>query len=82
MKIDEILNKLCNHEISKQQAKELIKHITDSLRNKNCFEFTIEEISFNCHNFDGFLKIKMPYGFAKMDKKFKTGDLIDVNLVY
>lgn len=82
MKIDEILEKLCNHEISKSDAKELIKNIIDNYKHKNYIEFTVESTSFNCHNFDGYLNLKMPYGFAKMENVFKKGDKVDVNLNY
>lgn len=43
MKVKEIIEKLCNHEISKTDAIEQIKAITDALRKNESLEFVVEE---------------------------------------
>jgi len=61
MKVKEIIEKLCSHEISKQDAIEQIAVITDGLRKNNALEFNVEEVSFSVENNHGYLKLKLPY---------------------
>ena len=81
MKIKEIIKKLCNHEISKTDAIEQIKVITDGLRKNKSIQFLVEEIGFTSVNNHGFLKLKLPYQYKKMQDKFKKGDKVDVTFL-
>lgn len=78
MKVKEIIEKLCNHEISKQDAIEQITIITDGLRKNNALEFTVEESGFTAENNHGYLKLKLPYQYSKMKGMIKQGDKVDV----
>lgn len=78
MKAQEIIEKLCSHEISKQDAIEQITIITDGLRRKNALEFTVEESGFTIENNHGYLKLKLPYQYSNMEGKIKKGDKVDV----
>ena len=78
MKIKEIIEKLCSHEISKKDAIEQISIITDGLRKNNALEFTVEEIGFTSEENHGYLKLKLPYQYSKIDGRIKKGDKVDV----
>lgn len=78
MKVKEIIEKLCNHEISKQDAIEQISIITDGFRRNNALEFTVEESGFTVENNHGYLKLKLPYQYSKMEGRIKKGDKVDV----
>ena len=81
MKVKEIIEKICNHEISKQDAIEQITIITDGLRRNNALEFTVEEIGSTSENNHGYLKLKLPYQYSKIDGIIKKGDKVDVVLI-
>ena len=81
MKAQEIIEKLCNHEISKIDAIEQIKLMSDGFRKNNALEFTVEQVSFSIENNHGFLKLKLPYQYSKIEGKFKQGDKVDVILI-
>jgi len=78
MKIKEIIEKLCNHEISKQDAIEQLLIITDGLRKNNALEFTVEETAFTIENNHGILNLKLPYQYSKMEGRIKKGDKVDI----
>lgn len=78
MKVKEIIEKLCSHEISKQDAIEQISIITDGLRRNNALEFIVEESGFTVENNHGYLKLKLPYQYSKMEDRIKQGDKVDV----
>ena len=78
MKVKEIIEKLCRHEISKEDAIEQITIITDGFRRNNALEFTVEETGFTVENNHGYLKLKLPYQYSKIEGKIKQGDKVDV----
>jgi hypothetical protein len=78
MKIKEIIEKLCSHEISKNEAINLITEITDGFRKNNALEFIIEEYGTTTHSDSGYLKLILPYQYSKMKGKVKNGDKVDV----
>jgi hypothetical protein len=78
MKVKEIIEKLCLHEISKKDAIEHIARITDGLRKNNALEFKVEEVSFSVENNHGYLKLKLPFQYSKIENKVKSGDKVDV----
>ena len=78
MKVKEIIEKLCSHKISKQDAIEQIAVITDGLRKNNALEFNVEEVSFSVENNHGYLKLKLPYQYSKIENRVKSGDKVDV----
>lgn len=81
MKVKEIIEKLCSHEISKQDAIEKITVITDGLRRNNALEFTVEEVGFISGDNHGYLKLKLPYQYSKMQNKVSKGDKVDVTFL-
>lgn len=81
MKVKEIIEKLCSHEISKQDAIEQITIITDGLRRNNALELTVEESGFTVENDHGYLKLKLPYQYSKMKDKVSKGDKVDVTFL-
>ena len=76
--ITEIIESLCSHEISKQEAINQLGLIVDGLRVKSALEFEIEEISFSVENNHGRLNLLIPYGYSKMPDKLKRGEKVDV----
>lgn len=80
MKLKEIIDRLCNHEISKQDAIEQITIITDRLR-KGALEFTVDEVGSMVQSDEGYLKLILPYGYSKMKGLVKTGDKVDVTFL-
>lgn len=81
MRIKEIVEKLCNHEISKEEAIKQISIITDGLRMNDALEFIVEHTGFTSENNHGILKLKLPYEYSKMEGKVKEGDKVDVLIV-
>ena len=81
MKVKEIIEKLCNHEISKKDAIAQIKVITDGLRKNESLEFVVEESGFTAENNHGYLKLKLPYQYSKMKDKVSKGDKVDVTFL-
>lgn len=81
MKVKEIIEKLCSHEISKQDAIEQISIIIDGLRRNNALEFIVEESGFTVENNHGYLKLKLPYQYSKMENKVSKGDKVDVTFL-
>ena len=81
MKVKEIIEKLCNHDISKTDAIEQIKVITDGLRKNESLEFVVEEYGFTSENNHGYLKVKLPYQYSKMENKVSCGDKVDVTFL-
>ena len=81
LKVKDIIEKLCKHEISKTDAIEQIHLITDGLRKNESFEFLVEESGFTSKNNHGYLKLKLPYQYSKMDNKVCKGDKVDVTFL-
>lgn len=81
MKVKQIIEKLCNHEISKTDAIEQIKIITDGLRKNESIEFVVEKSGFTSENNHGCLKLKLPYQYSKMENKVSKGDKVDVTFL-
>lgn len=77
-KVKEIIGKLCSHEISKQDAIDQINIIANALIKNNALEFTVEESGFTLENNHGYLKLKLPYQYAKMERRVKRGDKVNV----
>jgi hypothetical protein len=81
MKINEIIEKLCSHEITKNQAIEAISIIVNGFRNNNAIEFTVESVGFTIESKHGILELKLPYQYSRIENKVKKGDKIDVILL-
>ena len=81
MKVKEIIEKLCNHKISKMDAIEQIKVITDGLRKNESLEFVVEESGFTSENNHGYLKLKLPYQYIKMENKVSKGDKVYITFL-
>lgn len=80
MKIEQIIEELCNHEISKKDAIDEIRSITDNLRRKGALEFKVEEVYGNGEYYHGYLKLVLPYKYENM-KHISAGDKVDVVLL-
>ena len=78
MKIDEIIENLCGHSISKHEALQEMTTIIDGLRKNNALEFNVEEVGFSIEDNHGYLKLKLPYQYSKMERRVKKGDKVDV----
>ena len=78
MKIKEIIEKLCNHEISKTDAIKQIKLINDGLRKNESIEFVVKSTSYSVENNHGYLGLMLPYQYSKMKNKVSKGDKVDV----
>jgi hypothetical protein len=81
MKIKQVIEQLCSHEISKQQAIELITEITDSLRSKRAIGFYVEGIAFSSESNDAILNLRAPYYYDKIKGRIEIGDLVDVEIL-
>jgi hypothetical protein len=78
MKVKDIIEQLCSHEISKDKAIEQIISITDGLRKNDALEFNVEDYGCTVENDHGYLKLKLPYQYSKMDGRVRKGDKVDV----
>lgn len=78
MKIKQIVDKLCNHEISKVEAVDFLAEIIDSFRNKNAIGFFVEQVAFSSENNDAVLSLRAPYSYNKIKGKVEIGDRVDV----
>jgi hypothetical protein len=81
MKVEEIIEQLCNRTISKQVAIKQITMIVDGFRKYNAIEFTVKESGFTVENNHGYLKLELPYQYSKMEGTMKQGDKVDVTLL-
>jgi len=81
MKINKIIDSLCNHEISKREAIAQLTEITNGLRKNSAIEFIVEEVSYSIENNHAFLKLKLPYRYDEIKDKVKRGDKLDVILL-
>ena len=81
MKIEEIVTDLLSHNISKIEAIDRFETIIDSLRNRNGIEMEVESISFSVKDNHGFLELKKPYGYSKIDGLINKGDKVDIILI-
>ena len=79
--MEDILNDLLSHQISKAEALGLLKGITDGLRNKGAIEFEIDKISFTVQENHAYVSLKKPYGYNQIKNIISKGDKIDLNLI-
>jgi len=82
MKIETIITDLLSHDINKSEAINKLKEITNGLRNKNSIEMEVESIAFSVENNHGFIKLKKPYGYSKIEGLINKGDKVDINLIH
>lgn len=78
MKVEKIIDHLCNHEISKTEAIGLIRETIDSLRSKAAVKFLVEEVAFSVESNDAVLKLRAPYNYKAIEGKVEYGDAVDV----
>ena len=82
--IKNIIDQLCNHEISRQEAVSQIRKITNGLRLRENIEAEVEEIG--TRGDDVYLKVIIPFKarelcFNNERDKIKDGDKIDITLI-
>jgi hypothetical protein len=78
MKIKEIIDALCNHEITKAQATEKIESIFDGCRINNSIEFQVVEVGEYHPSGLYYLKLRLPYEYSKIKDNVNSGDKVDV----
>lgn len=78
VKIKDIVENLCNHSLSKDQAIEEITNIVNGFRKGKAIEFVVDEVGFTVERNDGYLKLKIPFRYDKIERKIKAGDKVDV----
>lgn len=80
-KVNEIIDNLCSHEISKQEAFDALFSIINGFRKGNALEFEVRKILFTEENNHGILEFVIPFGYRDIEGKVKIGDRIDVTLL-
>lgn len=82
MKIEQIIDKLCSHELSKTEAHERINEIINGMRNNNAIQFDVEDVSFSLPDNHGFLKLKIPFQYSEIENLINKGDKVDVVVLF
>lgn len=78
MTIKEIIDKLCNHEISKAEAEKELNQLIGGLRQKGALEFTVTKVGFTVADNHGIVEMMLPYGYDRLEKTLQKGDKVDV----
>lgn len=76
-KINETIDKLISHEISKNEALEIIENLFKSYTGKGDVHAEVQSIGFTSESNHGFLKLLVPYGYSEI-KHIKKGDKVCV----
>ena len=77
-KLETIIDNLLRHEISRNQALEDIRKITDGMRKKQAIECDVTEVAYTVDNKHGRIRLEIRYGYHKIEGKLKTGDKVDL----
>lgn len=72
MKIDQILEKLCNKEISIQECMQLIISDMEEKSKNKAVEFEVEDIGYDTENNNRFLLLSTKSSYAELEDKFPT----------
>lgn len=78
MKVKRIIEKLCSHDLTKDEAINLIEVIMETLRNKDSIKFFVEYVAFTSESDDAILHLRAPYYYSKIKGRIEIGDSIDV----
>jgi hypothetical protein len=78
MNISEIIDRLCAHELTRDEAKEKIQEIVDQYRQKGALEFEIMEVGFTSCNNHARIRIEKRYSWKDIEGKLKKGDKVDL----
>jgi hypothetical protein len=81
-KIETIIDALAKHELSKDEAVNMLRALFNEQRRKEAIEFEVEQVTFSVHDNHGFIKAVVPFGYNKIDGKITKGSKIDVSVVY
>jgi len=81
MRIEEIIEKLCNHEITKNTAISELKNIANKKQDED-LKFKVEGIAFTSDTDSGILNLRLPYQYSSMKGKFRLNDRVYVTLVH
>jgi len=73
-KVSEIIDALLKHEITKEDAIEKIKKLTDKAKPKNAIECDVMEVAYSVEHNHGRVRLEIPYGYHKIEGKLKKGD--------
>lgn len=80
-KVSEIIDGLLKHEITKEDAIEKIKKLTDRAKPKNAIEFDVTEVGLTTPHNHGYLKIYCRYGWDKICGKVEKGAKVRVTFM-
>ena len=80
MKIKRIIDDLINHNITRQDAEFEINSIVNGFRNKDAIEFDVIKVSSSVEDNHGYLYLKIPYQYSKIEK-INVGDKVDVSIL-
>ena len=78
MKINKIIDMLCNHDISKKEAVKMITDKMDLLKDKSQIYFTVDGVGESVVNSHAHLNLVLWYGYPEIEGKFKKGDTVGV----
>mgnify|MGYP001039791378 CR=1 FL=1 len=76
--VNEIIESLLNHEITKRVAVERLKNLANGMLPQNGIEFNVESVAFSVKDDHGFLRLVIPYGYAKITGIFNEKDEVVV----
>lgn len=80
MKVADIIDRLLKHEITRYEAINQIKEITNGLRNKGAIEMRVEE--WGSRGNDGYLKLEWGGGYEKITKLgLEKRDKVDLIII-
>ena len=78
MEIYKIIDMLCNHDISKEEAFEMIIEKKITLKDKSQIYFTVDSVGVSVENSHAHLNLILRYGYPEIEGKFKKGDTVGV----
>ena len=81
MKIQEIIDKLCSHEISKNDAVYLLSEMFNTVRLRTSIECDVTSVACTVENNHGIINLKIPYGYSKIENKLSKGDKVDLIII-
>lgn len=80
-KLEEIIDSLCSHKISKGQALEEIINIFDEFKSGRGHNFVVDGVGFSAESNHGYISAVIRYGYKHIENKIKKGDTIYVTVI-
>lgn len=82
MRIEEIIENLISHKISKDVAIDMLRTIANKKITDSDLKFKVTGIASTSQSDTGILNLELPYQYKQMQGKFKLNDRVLVELVY